>query len=354
VAELERELSALWRSEAAGSATEHGVTRACSLTLLVYVESQAAEGEALELIDRVTPENPCRAVIMAAEPAAAPAGLFARISARCYLPTGGAKAVCCEQISVLARGEAVAGLDQVVIPLIVPGLAAYLWWRAGRFAPPRFLDPILRSSDRVLVDSGRFPDPEADLPRLVDELRRLAAGAVLTDLNWARLTPWRELIAQCFDSPATRPALDQLAEVRFEYEQDSRRVRVLRAQFLLLTGWLASRLGWQPLAERSEEGLLFRSGDRAIRVESVSRGFEGGGGEGVCVSLTLKTAGAKTAVVRCELPGRPTLERAVRLQVLDEIDLLNGEIKFAVRDRVYEEALEMIARLPPRPAGSFS
>jgi hypothetical protein len=59
-------------------------------------------------------------------------------------------------------------------------------------------------------------------------------------------------------------------------------------------------------------------------------------------------------VVRCELPGRPTLERAVRLQVLDEIDLLNGEIKFAVRDRVYEEALEMIARLPPRSAGSFS
>ncbi len=361
LAELEAELSALWRAAAEGTEIQHPVTRSCYLTLLVYVESEEAGREVLDLVDKVTPENPCRAVIMIAEPTATPSALSAKISARCQQPVAGEEGVCCEQVSLLARGEAVAGLDQVVIRLMVPGLPVYVWWRAGRFIPPEYLNLILRSADRVLVDSARFPDPEADLPRLSNEVRRLS-DVVFTDLNWARLTPWRELIAQCFDSPETRPYLDQLTEVRIEYEQYSPRVLVHRAQSLLLTGWLASRLGWQqapdPAKTRAGSRLFrFCSGERSIRVEHFPRQFEGGGA-GVCFSVTLKTGGpspaifslergpdGRTALIRRELPRLSLVERAVHLRVLDEVELLNGEIKFPARDRVYEEALDMVARL---------
>lgn len=362
VAELEAELSALWRSAAEDPETHHAVTRSCALTLLVYVESEKAGREVLDLIGGVTAENPCRAVVMIVEPDAAPAGLSAQISAQCHLPAAGEKEVCCEQVSIWGCGEAVRGLDQIVIPLMIPGLPVYCWWRTGRFSPAEHLDRILRASDCVLVDSARFPDPERDLPSLFEHLRRLSNEAVFTDLNWARLTPWRELIAQCFDSPETRPYLDQLSEVRVEYEQRSPRVLAHRAQSLILTGWLASRLDWDPVLEPAPpltQGsmFLFRSGQGPVRVERVPREFEGGGA-GVCVSIAMKTAGAraatfswargtdgKTALTRVEIPGRSPRERAVRLQVLDEIELVNQEIKFAGRDRIYEEALAMVARM---------
>jgi glucose-6-phosphate dehydrogenase assembly protein OpcA len=361
LAELEAELSALWRASVEGTEIRHPVTRSCSLTLLVYVESEKEGREVLDLIDKVTPENPCRAVIMIAEPTATPSGLSAKISARCHQPVASEKEVCCEQVSLLARGEAVAGLDQVVIPLMVPGLPVYVWWRAGCFIPPGYLNLILRSADRVLVDSARFPDPEADLPRLANEVRRLS-DVVFTDLNWARLTPWRELIAQCFDSSETRPYLDQLTEVRIEYEQYSPRVLVHRAQSLLLTAWLASRLGWQQVPEAAQTAggsrlFRFRSAERSIRVEHFPHQFEGGGA-GVCFSLTLRTGGpspaifslqrgpdGRTALIRRELPKLSMMEHAVHLRVLDEVELLNGEIKFLARDRVYEEVVDMVARL---------
>lgn len=361
VAELEAELSALWRSAAEDAAEHSAITRSCLLTLLVYVESEAAGREVLELIDRIAPQSPCRAVILVAEPAAAPAELRAEISARCHLPAGGQQEVCCEQVTVRARGEAVNGLDQVAIPLMVPGLPVYLWWRAGCFVGSGFLEGILRSVDRVLVDSARFPDPENDLARLAREMRRLP-DVVFTDLNWARLTPWRELVAACFDTPEARPCLDQLSEARLEYERSSPRVLVHRAQSLLLAGWLASRLAWEAVPGQSRPGpeagsFLFRSGDRTVRVERRPRDFTGGG-RGSCVSLTLKTAGAapatfsvargpdgRTASTCRDVPGHPKMERVVRLEVFDEIELLSGEIRFAARDRVYEEALATVATL---------
>lgn len=362
VAELEKELASLWQSAAQDPETRHAVTRSCSLTLLVYVESEEEGRQALDLIDRVSFENPCRAVIMIAEPAASAPGLSAWISARCHLAAAGGKEVCCEQVSVLARGEAVAGLDQIVMPMMVPGLPVYLWWRASRFAPPAYLELILRSADRVLVDSARFPDTSTDLPCLVGGIRNLSRDLVFTDLNWARLTPWRELIAQCFDSPETRPYLDQLSEVRIEYEQRSPRISLHRAQSLLLTAWLATRLAWQPVAGSPQPGksgpsFLFRCGERSVRVDHIPRHFEGGGA-GVCFSIALKTGGSapgsfslrrgpdgRTALARRELPGLPAMERAVGLRVFDETELLNGEIRFAGRDRVYEETLGMLARL---------
>lgn len=361
VGNVEAELSALWGEAANDPGNQHAVSRSCSLTLLVFVASGDAEQEVLERFGRVARDYPCRLVVMNAQPDAAPAGLSARVSVQCYMPDAGKKEVCCDQVTVLARGEAVNGIDQVVLPLLVPGLPVYLWWRVGRFAPEGHLDLILRSVDRVLLDSARFPDPDSDLPLLLEVVRKLPPQVVLTDLNWARLTPWREVIAQCFDAPDTRPYLDRVAEVRIEYERKSPRVHVHRAQALLLIGWLASRLGWEPTAGAgaSADGgraFTFRGRKGNIRVERLPRDFEGGGG-GVCFALTMKTADAtpavfsvgrgpdgRTAVTRLELPGQPPVDRAARVEVHDEFDLLKDELRFAARDRVYEQALAVVGR----------
>ena len=362
VAAIERDLAALWKAMAAGEARPGAITRACALTLLVYVESEEASWEVGNLFGGIIAQNPCRAVVMVVQPDAPSSTLRARISTHCHLPRGGAKQVCCEQVELLARGDSARDLDNVIVPLTVPGLPVVLWWRARSFRPPDYFRNILRITDTLLVDSARFGDPATDLGKLAGELKRLVGIVPVSDLNWTRMMPWRGLIAQCFDPAETIAYLEQLTEVQVEYEEESPRWSAQRAQALLLIGWLASRLGWEPqtpIGTWVGEGssISFRSRRGNVGVRCLQRRFEGGGA-GVCFSIVMKAgevspavftlrrgADGKYAVVRRELPGRPPIEGTARLEVYDEVELVNEGIKSAGRDAILEEALKMVARI---------
>jgi glucose-6-phosphate dehydrogenase assembly protein OpcA len=359
VAEIEAGLSAMWRSAAEGVASGSAVTRATALTLLVCVDHEDAAREVSNLVADVTRQNPCRAIVMLMEPQASPAGLTATLSAHCHMPAAGGKQICSEQITLRARGQTGPELASVVLPLTVSGLPVYLWWRSQRFVVPAYFDQILRVTQHVIVDSARFSATGTDLHELAAWLGRYSGRIRLSDLNWARATPWRELLAQCFDSPDRRPYLDRIDAVRIEYERESARLTTQRAQGLLLVAWLATRLGWEfRRAETSGENVprtyYFQSGGRGIKVERVLRKVEGGG-SGVCFSLELKADGARFAFWRgldgkvvhtlAEVPGLAPLGRMVRIEVLDEVEILNEELKVSGRDRVYEAALALVARM---------
>ena len=363
VATLEDELSELWRAAAEDPGSEHPVMRASVLTLLAFVESEEAGRETFNLISHVIAQNPCRAILMVAEPREKPEGLSAWISAQCHLPPSGARQVCCEQVYVRARGEAVKGLDNVVLPLIIPDLPVYFWWRAARFAPPEFLDQVLRMTNRVLVDSGRFEEPEVDLAALARQVERSrnAEGMAFSDLNWARLTPCRELIAQGFDSAEACSCLQDLSEVSLEWQQGAGAEDSRTAQALLLTAWLGSRLGWRPVSRMTSSAnpsrvLEFRRGDKPVRVEWAVRRESGKPSTPFRVNLkTGTTPPAQFSVTeskaegivrtRAEMPGHAPIERTARLLVMGEVELVNEELKLPERDSVYEEALNLIASM---------
>jgi len=366
VAALEAALSDLWRSAAEGAGTQGAVTRACALTLLVYVESEEAAQEVNRIVAEVTRQNPCRVIVMQVEPQASPPGPTRRltgwVSAHAHLPVAGEKQVCSEQITLRAQGDAGHELTSVVLPLTVSGLPIYLWWRAEHFSPPPYLEQVFRETEHMIIDSARFLPRGNALHEAAAWMGKYSGRVRLTDLNWARITPWRDLIAQCFDAPERRAYLEHLSEVRIEYEQESARLLTQRAQGLLLASWLATRLGWEFVkSEEQGEGqprrLLFQAGNRLIRVERLLQRVQGAGA-GVCFSIELKADGANPArfsfsrgldgrvvQTRAEIPGMPPLGRSVRLEVLDEAEILNDELKLAGRDHVYEATLRMVARM---------
>ena len=46
-----------------------------------------------------------------------------------------------------------------------------------------------------------------------------------------------------------------------------------------------------------------------------------------------------------EVPGQASISRTVRIEVGDEIEILNEELMLSGRDRVYEEAMALMARM---------
>jgi glucose-6-phosphate dehydrogenase assembly protein OpcA len=325
----------------------------------VYVDCANAAREVSGLIAEVARQNPCRAVVMVMDPTASPARLMANVSAHCHLASDGEKQICSEQITLNSQGDTGRELISVVLPLTISGLPIYLWWRAGNFDLPTYFDQVLRVTQHVIVDSARFAEAGADLRSLAAWMEKQSGKIRLTDLNWARATPWREIVAQSFDPAEHRPFLHRIREVHIEYEKESARLTVQRSQSLLLTAWLATRLGWEFVqtearGENMPRALYFEADDGEVKVERVLRKVEGGGA-GVCFSFVIVAEGArfsysrgmdgKVVQTRAEVAGSTTIERAVRIETEDEIEILNDELMLAGRDHVYEEALALVARM---------
>jgi len=289
---LERELARLRRA-AVAHAMERGQTlaRASVLNLVVYSEREVHARRAARTVADLALRHPSRAIVLLGDRDRS--GVVASVQLHCHVPqSDGAQPVLYEQIMARVRGDFDERVASVVIPLLVPDLPVFLWWTGTPPRDARHLDDLVALADRFIIDSADFARPDHTLP----EVARLARHRVaITDLNWARLTHWRELIAQFFDVPAWRPFLDGVTGIRagFAVDMDGRDIHP--SQALLLLGWLSSRLGWRPveaLAPAEAGGLLFRMGraDGApimVRLRPrFERGLDAGDVSGIRIQAT--------------------------------------------------------------------
>src|SRR5262245_19357104 len=240
---IERELNELWRHAAASESGErrNTVTRTCVLNLVVLTGSNRTAQRVTETIAQLTERHPNRAIVISAVPDAQEPLLDAWVQTHCRMPGPGRPQVCCEQITIEARGAAVPYVPGTILPLLVPDVPVMLWWPRGEPFDNSIFARLSSLADRVIVDTATFAAPEAGLARLAG---LIGGDTAISDLAWTRLTPWRELAAQFFDAAAMLPHLDEIHSVTVDYEAQPGAMHD-RTQALLLIGWLGSRLGWQ-------------------------------------------------------------------------------------------------------------
>lgn len=364
VSALERELARLRRSMGA-HAKEHGVpvARASVLNLVVFATREIHARRAAMTIDELASRHPSRAIVVVTDRARA--GLTAELEMHCRLPTpDGGQQVSYEQILIRARGDADQRLVSAVIPLLLPDLPVFLWWTETPPLDAPYFDELLGLADRLIIDSADFARPDRSLARLHAVARAGHGRYGITDFNWTRITPWRELTSQFFDVPAWRPFLDGITGIRvgFAVEADGREIHP--SQALLFIGWLASRLGWSAeasLAPSEAGGLLFemrRPDGPAIQVRvrpRFTRGLEEGDLSGLRIQAEHDGQHAEFVVKRADqgghatalvtIGGRGMAERIVPLGKPGVSDLLGEELTIARSDAIYEDALAALVAL---------
>jgi glucose-6-phosphate dehydrogenase assembly protein OpcA len=223
VAEVERELAAMWRS--ASAEREHGaVTRACRTNLVVL------DGIAPEAIEEITRHHPARLITVSmAEGTAAP--LTAGVSALCHLRPGGGGLLCSERVAfAVAPGaedrlaSAVRGLLVGELPVAVLGSPDALLHHAPA--------GLLAMADHVLFDStGSPPAVWSELARVIDTPARVV------DLAWLRLAGFRRAVAEVVAHSQLRKAVQRLESVDIGHAG-----RPTAA--MLVAAWLGQRLRW--------------------------------------------------------------------------------------------------------------
>jgi glucose-6-phosphate dehydrogenase assembly protein OpcA len=213
------------------------VLRACAMTLIAATDDADGGFAASQIISQLMREHPSRGIVLAVSDQAE-RGLEARVLAQCWKPFGKAQQICCEQIEITARpenwpnvGPTLAGLTAADLPVI--------FWCGHKAALSAFatenqkagLQAILDLSTKVVVDTAG-----EDAGTAFDLIARLRGnGRVIADLEWTRLTPWREPIAQIFDNPSRENKFNNFHTMEIAYTDAQPHASVLYA-----AGWLSA------------------------------------------------------------------------------------------------------------------
>ena len=291
-----------------------------------------------------------------------------------------------EQITMMLQGTAVYSLTNIVTPLLKPDLPVYLWWLQDPPDEQRLFESLASLSDRLIVDSASFTKPEESI-RALSSLVRASTNSAISDLNWGRLTRWRELVAQFFDSSEYTPYLSGLNRIDIEHSMSPDTNTAPNAtSALLLAAWLKTRLGWQVLSEEGSgaentqhvgthtwslnrpTGTISgrSSGRRTGALPSLARGYiyirprvqpliQSGS---LCLVRLTSDLDEKRAtfvidredddpehvITAVELPQKTRPQRTVTMAASRKSsDLLHDELEIVTRDTQYEQALQEVA-----------
>lgn len=139
-------------------------------------------------------EHPCRVIVLVTgDP-----DRNTRIDAEVRI---GGDAGASEIIVIDLEGEVTRHLVHVVTPLLLPDTPIVVWWPYTAPVNPAE-DPLGRIAQRRITDSQKDP--------LVDALynRRNSYTDGDSDLAWARITPWRGVVASALDQPPFEPVIE--------------------------------------------------------------------------------------------------------------------------------------------------
>ena len=220
---------------------EHAHPRNCVMTLIAVAATQEEERRAERTCRLISTGHPAQSIVIREDNTLKGNHIDAWITADIQRPAM-ACAVECEIVTLHVRSVAADHLAALVDPLLVSGVPTYLWFVGTPPFGRREIDEGLAICDALLFDSACFGEPYTSFRALSKVISRAHIKLGLGDLQWSRLRPWRETIAQFFAPLDRRQFLGGIAEIGVDYEGDGRGNRIAGA---LLAGWMASALGWK-------------------------------------------------------------------------------------------------------------
>jgi glucose-6-phosphate dehydrogenase assembly protein OpcA len=316
-----KELRALWAD--LGKSEEHGVLRACAMTLVALVDDRDA-ADVSELIAALMHEHPSRAIVVRMQNVDR-SELSAQVLAQCWMPFGRRQQICCEQIEIRAGNPDFDDLPSVLGGLLVPDLPVVIYCPEGSLWRSRDFRKLLPFATKVVINTAGDSDPAAVLR---DAVALWRACRLTGDLAWGRLTRWRSAVAQMFDERDCAQHFKSIDRVQIQHRGKSPSTLVY-----LFGGWMQKALG------------------PGIKLE-----FLPGDGETCCdlsrVSLTGKDLDASLEVMEGGGLQSRIGERSRRLMFPEATvyDALRQELTILGIDAQFEGALAEAAELAEKRA----
>ena len=343
VAEIEQQLRDIWKGFSQNEQKNQAITRAQVMNLIVYTSDKEADAEINQVVADVSVDNPGRMIVLIQDTDLPASALNAWVNALCHLSSGGRRQVCCEQIMIHAGDRDPFQWSSIVLPLIVTDVPVFLWWQDHPEADLPLLNAILEVCDRLILDSSSC----RSFRSLIDLMDTHGEWLAISDLNWARLTPWRHAVAGFYDHLACEKRLGNIERIEIECDSPFEGA----GQAYLLLGWLASSLSWkwtdtlrmQSASGNSIEIAISRKSNSADKLLSVilrSTDAE------YRVSLAKDSQYLQTEVI---IQQQRRAAQLVRIPPQSLSFLIAKEVSIPGHDAVYERSIRSIPDWPTLP-----
>ncbi|MDB9519639.1 glucose-6-phosphate dehydrogenase assembly protein OpcA [Roseofilum reptotaenium CS-1145] len=309
--------------------------------------------------EAIASQNPCR-VITLCPVLGEDRGVSAQVSAYCPIQKSSSNStlICCEYITLRGTKEALERVKDLISSLLIPDLPKFVWWKATPNPEQLLFQHLAQQANCIVVDSCYFSDPDSELLKIHDLIE---SETYIADLNWHRLYPWQELTAATFDPPERRDSLGDIDQVTIDYEKGN------DAQAFMFLGWLASRLGWQPIGYQDEGGdydikRIEFSGPENKTIQAELAGIptaDWGEIPGDLVGVLLNSSNPEancctilcsetTGCMRMEAGGSASNSRTEQVTAVSDQkaeEMMSQQLQRWGRDVLYEESLAVTAQI---------
>jgi len=235
--EIQPELDRIWEALEGTSKT-----RASLFNLIFYTEKREREKYIHRIAQNVIEKFPSRVIFITADSESSEDLLETRVS---VMPAGdGNSEIACDLIEIDVAGASKERIPFLILPHILPDLPIYVTWGEDPSRSDPLFEQLQKLATKLIFDS----ETTDDLPNFARCLLNLRErlGCDISDLNWARIESWRNLLSSTFYTEERLNQLKNAKTIQILYNAHETSFTChTQIQALYLQGWLSSRMHWQ-------------------------------------------------------------------------------------------------------------
>jgi glucose-6-phosphate dehydrogenase assembly protein OpcA len=213
--------------------------KACLFNLIIYTNEPRRAAYFQDIALLITKHFPCRIIFIKADPEVKKP--YLRVSTKQEADEIGLK---CDFITIDVGGEYLNRVRFLILPYFVPDLPIYLLWGQDPTTETYILPHLNKFSTRLVFDPESCKNLQHFGQNLLTWLHKFPME--VTDMNWARIRGWREILGQIFDTKERIDQLQAATSVKITYNNRASDLSFYpQTQAYYLQAWLACQLGWQ-------------------------------------------------------------------------------------------------------------
>lgn len=210
-------------------------TKASLFNLIIYVHDPNRLAYFKQILDKISDQFPCRIIFIQRDD-----NQQNTLKAEVAVEVKGVS----DQLSIKAGGEGLKRVPFLIYPHLIPDLPIYLFWSPDLTKDTAILPHIKQFATRIIIDSENTNDLQNFCRSILNQLQISSRDVV--DMNWFRISGWKQILARAFDSKDRVDLLQQATYVRIAYNhQPDPSISQPKTQAIYLQAWLASCLGWK-------------------------------------------------------------------------------------------------------------
>ena len=235
VKEIKSALDALWEKH-----KDSNTTRASLFNLVIYVKKDKREEYLQQIAKNIISKYPCRMIVITEHPQTEEDFFKCHVS---DIQPHENSSIFCEVIHFEVSESRRDEIPFVVLPHLLPEKDVYLLWGDD----PLVKDPISikleNRATRTIFDSETAGDM-VDFSNMV-LAHQSKVLCDIGDLNWARTSPWRNLMHNAFNNESELSTIMNTKDIHITYNSyESDYFSHNKIQATYFQGWIATKMGW--------------------------------------------------------------------------------------------------------------